>query len=82
MGDVPAVLQRPDHIGVDLMRPAQRLAVPVVIRGDLEFAANLARARIDGRESVGALVGIRSDHDHSGCPFNRGSFDWTSGGQF
>ena len=71
MGDVPAVLQRPDHVRVDLVRPAQRLAVPVVIRGDLSFAAHLARAGVDGREGVGALVGIRSDHDHSACPFNR-----------
>jgi hypothetical protein len=71
MGDVPAVLDRSHHIGVDVVRPVQRFAVPVIVCCDLAFAAHLAGAGVDGGEGVRALVGIRSDHDHSACPFNR-----------
>ncbi len=81
--DVPAVLQRPHHLGVNLVRPAQCLTMPGVIRGDFSFATDLSGAGIDGREGVGALVGIRSNHDHmTVLSIDWDSLGWTSGGQF
>lgn len=61
---VPAVLQRPHDVRVELVRPLQRLAVPGVIRWDLALVEDLAGPGVDGGECVGALVGIRSNHDH------------------
>jgi hypothetical protein len=83
VGDVPAVLQRPHNLRVNLLGPSQCLTVSGVIRGDLSFTTDLPGTGVDGSERVGALVGIRSNHDHSVRPFNRRySLEWTSGGQF
>ncbi|HTC58805.1 MAG TPA: hypothetical protein VK691_01675 [Solirubrobacteraceae bacterium] len=34
------------------------------------FVDQLPDVRVDGREGVGALVGVYSDHDHPARPFN------------
>jgi hypothetical protein len=68
VGYVPAVLQRPHHIRVELPRPLQRLAVPAVVRGDLALAYDLAGSGVDGGECVGALVP---------CPLRSRSSAWS-----
>jgi hypothetical protein len=80
--NVPAVLQRPHNFWVEFARLGERLTVACVVSGDLAFAAQLARAGVDGGEGVGALVGIRSDHDHVVVPSVECRLEWISGGQF
>ena len=73
VGYVPAVLQCPHHIRVELPRPLQRLTMRSVVSGDLTLAYDLAGPGVDGSERVRALVGIRSDHNHLLGPFVGGN---------
>ncbi len=82
VGEVPAVLDRPHDFRGELVRPAQRIEMALFLRWDFPLAEELPSVRVDGREGMGALVDIRSNHNHPARPFNRlVSFDWTSGGQ-
>ncbi len=63
-GDVAAVLDRPDPLGVELAAPGEQLAESRLPRGGGQLAGDLAAGRKDGAAGVGLLVGIRSDHDH------------------
>ena len=74
---MPAVLERPDGFGVQGVCPAQRLAVPGVIRGDLAFAADLSMAA-----SAWVLLCVSAPITiMQRVLSNRGvSFDWTVGG--
>jgi hypothetical protein len=44
--------------------------MPRVVRGDLALADHPARALVDRRERVRALVRVRADHDHMRRPFS------------
>ena len=57
-----------------LARPAHRDQMPRLLGLDLPGAADPARALIDGRQRVCALVRVRPDHDHLHHP-PRWSFD-------
>lgn len=59
-GHVSAVLQRPDPFVVELGRPTQRREMPRVIGRDLTRSADPAGPVIHRRQSVGALVSVRS----------------------
>ncbi len=67
--DAPAVLKRPDALDRRRSRPPQRSPLPVVVGSDLELSDHHAGLGIDCCQSVRALVGIRSDHDHVHVPF-------------
>jgi hypothetical protein len=73
VGEVPAILDRPHDLPVEFVRPAQRFQVPSVLRDDFSLAEQLAGAGVDGRQRMGALVGISPDHNHPLRPFNRSS---------
>jgi hypothetical protein len=62
--------------------PALALGLSLLGGGDLSLAEHLSCVRVDGREGVGALVGVHSDHDHPYVLSSEASFEWTSGGQF
>jgi hypothetical protein len=70
MGEVAAVLDRPDDLIAELVRSAQRFEVSLFLGGDLSLAVELPGRGVDGRECVGALVDISSDHDHPARPFS------------
>ena len=67
--DAPAVLKRPDALGLQRARPAQRSPMAILVGSDLDLADHDAGAGVDRGERVRALVGIRSDHDHVHVPF-------------
>jgi len=73
MGEVPAILDRPHDLPVEFVRPTQRFQVPSILRDDLSLAEQLSGPSVDGRQRMGALVGVRPDHDHPSRPFNRSS---------
>ncbi len=82
VGKVATILYRPHQLLAQRSCPPQSVEMALLLRRDFPLAQQLARRRVDGRECVGALVYIRSDHDHPARPFNRWfSFDWTVGGQ-
>ena len=69
-GHVPAVLERPDSLGVERSRPAQQLAEAALARRRCQFPARARGERVDRRARVRALVGVRPDHDHLHSPFD------------
>jgi hypothetical protein len=62
--EVTAVLDRPDHFAIELVRPTQCFEMALLSCGDFSLAEQLPGGGVDCRERVGALVHIRSDHDH------------------
>ena len=75
---MPAVLDRPHTLPIELACPPYRRQMPGVIGLDLPAAANPARAFVNRRE----LVRVRSDHDHVHRPFVRdANYGRTVGGQ-
>jgi hypothetical protein len=50
VGEVSAVLDRPHDLGVELVRPAQRVEMALFLRGDFLFAEELPGVRVNGRE--------------------------------
>jgi hypothetical protein len=66
---VPAVLDRPRPLLIQLPRPTNRGQMPRLLSLDLALAANPAGALVDRRERVRALVRVRPDHDHMHRPF-------------
>ena len=62
--DVAAVLDRPHSLLVQPARPAHRGQVSRLLGLDLALAADPARALVDRRQRVRALVRVHPDHDH------------------
>jgi len=67
-GHVPAVLQRPDALIVELARPRQQRAEPRAADLDRALAHQLAGRRADAGDRVRALVGVRAEHNHGSRP--------------
>ena len=68
LGDVPAVLDRPHTIVIQVTRPADRGQMSGIVSCDLAVAAHLAGAVVDRRQRVRPLVRVRPDHDHMTVP--------------
>jgi hypothetical protein len=62
--DVPAVLDRPHALVIELARPPHRGQIPQLLSLDLTLPAHPAGPLVDRRQRVRALVCVRSDHDH------------------
>src|ERR671922_2117485 len=62
--DVAAVLDRPHPLLIQTARPAHRGQMSRLLGLDLAAAADPARARVDRRQRVPALVRVHPDHDH------------------
>ncbi len=63
-GDLPAILDRPHPLIIEPARPFDRGQVPRLVRVNLTSATDPARALVDSRERMRALVRVRPDHDH------------------
>ncbi len=68
---VPAVLERPDPLPIELARPHQQLAEAALARRRGQLPAGARRERVDRPAGVGLLVCVRPDHDHVHRPFDR-----------
>ena len=81
VGEVATVLDCRHQLLADAASSATRRDGLALSPGFLS-PQQLARRCVDGRHCVGALMNVRSDHDHPARPFNRWfSFDRTLGGQ-
>ena len=65
MRDGPAVLDRPDPLRIEVLRPPQRGLMTGVLGLDLSLAADPAGSFVHGSHRVAALVRVRPDHDHA-----------------
>ena len=79
--NVPAVLQGPDPLAIELARPPQQRREPA--RADLNglVAEDLTGRDVDRSQRVRALVGVRPEHDHDPRPHPFRSGCRTLGGQ-
>ena len=62
--DMPAVLQRPHPLAIEAARPDHQRREPAGTDRDRLVAEHLAGRRVDRRDRVRALVGVRPEHDH------------------
>ena len=62
--DVPAILDRPHALVIQVTRPAQRVDVPALVGVNLAGATYAPGAIVDSRKRVCVLVRVRPDHDH------------------
>ncbi len=69
-GDVPAVLDRPDPLGVQAASPVEVLGEAGLAGGRSQLVDQLAGAVCHRYRGVGVFVGVRSDHNHSHRPFH------------
>jgi len=63
-GEMPAVLDRPHALPIELARPAKSGAMPALISTNLKLTGDHAAITRNRRQCMSALVDIRSNHDH------------------